>query len=426
MRCRAAQLAPREIRRIASALSAPRRPSEVGGSTERPYSAHVTLEKSAAVTLADFAQSWRREDFVVGGMEESVLTPALVLNRDLLDGNIAAMHDLLGVHWRPHVKTSKLEWTMRRLVAAGVTRCKCATTLELECALRAGFEDVLVAFAHRGPAARRIAELAAATSARVSVLVEDSGALDQWRGTRVCMVIDVDPGIHRTGIPCDRRDSVVALAQDVAATGLTMYGLHSYEASPPPGASESRLDWCAPGFEALSLLCADLAAAGHPVHEIATSGSETWSLALSSPWLAGLPCAHTVSPGSVVYNDAYKAPQVPGREHLRPAAVVVTRVMSMGQDRLTLDAGHKAIAPSITGLPGVILGCPELRMETPSEEHGPVTVLDRSSVSYGDMVAVVPSHIGPTVNLHDHAVIVSDGEVVGVEPVSARGHEAPL
>lgn len=62
----------------------------------------------------------------------------------------------------------------------------------------AGFEDVLVAFAHRGPAARRIAERATAADQRVSVLVEDSGCLDQWRGTEVAIFIDVDPGSRRS------------------------------------------------------------------------------------------------------------------------------------------------------------------------------------------------------------------------------------
>jgi len=65
-------------------------------------------------------------------------------------------------------------------------------------------------------------------------------------------------------------------------------------------------------------------------------------------------------------------------------------------------------------------------MQKPSEEHGPVTVLDASHVSYGDMLAVVPSYIGPTVNLHDHAVIVSDGTLVGLERVTSRGHDVPL
>jgi D-serine deaminase-like pyridoxal phosphate-dependent protein len=65
-------------------------------------------------------------------------------------------------------------------------------------------------------------------------------------------------------------------------------------------------------------------------------------------------------------------------------------------------------------------------VQEPSEEHGPATLTDGSRIRYGDMLAVLPSHINPTVNLHNHAVIVQRGTVVGVELVSARGHDRPL
>jgi len=97
----------------------------------------------SATTFADLARRWRPGDFIADQMDQAQ-TPALVINREAVDANIAAMCGLLGERWRPHVKTAKLEWTMRRLVAAGVTHCKCATPLELEVALRAGFEDVVV------------------------------------------------------------------------------------------------------------------------------------------------------------------------------------------------------------------------------------------------------------------------------------------
>jgi D-serine deaminase-like pyridoxal phosphate-dependent protein len=39
---------------------------------------------------------------------------------------------------------------------------------------------------------------------------------------------------------------------------------------------------------------------------------------------------------------------------------------------------------------------------------------------------IVPRHVCPTINNFDHALIVRSGRIVAVEPVSARGREAPL
>lgn len=357
---------------------------------------------------------------------EQAQTPALVINREAVDANIAAMCGLLGERWRPHVKTAKLEWTMRRLVAAGVTRCKCATPLELEVALRAGFEDVFMAFSLRGLGVRRVAELAAESSGDVSVLVEDRSGLDQWRDSDVTVFIDIDPGTGRSGVPCGDVDVVVALARDIASTGLRLRGLHLYDGSAVGDTLDDRRAWCTHALDALCVVSQALLAEGHDIPELVTSGSRTWPIALEHAGLAELPSAHTVSPGTIVYADARTFQKDPARDSLRPAAVVVTRVTSMGPDSLTLDAGHKAVALSPHGPSGVILGHPGLELQKPSEEHGPVKLAGASRVDYGDLLAILPSHIGPTVNLHDHAIIVSRGQVVGLERVSARGHHAPL
>ncbi len=75
--------------------------------------------------------------------------------------------------WRPHVKTAKLPFTMRRLLEHGVSRFKCATSLELVTACDAGALDVLVAYPVMGANARRVRQIAERFSgARISALVE--------------------------------------------------------------------------------------------------------------------------------------------------------------------------------------------------------------------------------------------------------------
>src|SRR5277367_1492878 len=80
---------------------------------------------------------------------ESLLTPALAIYPEIVDSNIAATVRLLGGdpnRWRPHLKTAKLGFIMRRMVEQGIVQAKCSTTVELASACAVGIRDVLVAY----------------------------------------------------------------------------------------------------------------------------------------------------------------------------------------------------------------------------------------------------------------------------------------
>src|SRR5579864_7932992 len=84
---------------------------------------------------------------------DSILTPALAIYPEIVDANIRTTLQLLdgdANRWRPHIKTAKLEFTVRRLARWGITNLKCATTLELLVACKAGARDVLVAYPMQG------------------------------------------------------------------------------------------------------------------------------------------------------------------------------------------------------------------------------------------------------------------------------------
>src|SRR5690348_17947726 len=89
---------------------------------------------------------------------QALSTPSLLIYTDMIETNISAALRMMNGdagRWRPHLKTSKLGYTMRRLVARGVKTAECATTLELVTAIESGMEDVLVAFRLMGPNAGR-------------------------------------------------------------------------------------------------------------------------------------------------------------------------------------------------------------------------------------------------------------------------------
>src|SRR5262249_11523610 len=129
--------------------------------------------------------------------------------------------------WRPHLKTAKLGFIMRRMAQNGVTQAKCSTTVELATACAAGMKDVLLAYPVVGANAARVRELAAENSGvRISVLVENVGQVAAWKGSALGIFIDVNPGMDRTGIEQDRAAAIIDVAR---AAGPAFRGLHYYD-----------------------------------------------------------------------------------------------------------------------------------------------------------------------------------------------------
>ncbi|HET8677300.1 MAG TPA: alanine racemase, partial [Blastocatellia bacterium] len=179
----------------------------------------------------DILEALRPEDYLIENVSE-VLTPALAIYTEILDRNIAVTLDLVGSadRWRPHVKTAKLAYVMRRLVDRGVRNFKCSTTLELRVACEVGAADVVLAYPAVGATRRRARALADEfPDALVSALVENSDEIDGWRASRVGLFIDVNPGMDRTGIEQDRADEIALLARAIKDAGIAFRGLHYYD-----------------------------------------------------------------------------------------------------------------------------------------------------------------------------------------------------
>src|SRR5256714_3419007 len=75
-------------------------------------------------------------------------TPALLVDLDALDANIARMADCFhrhGVNWRPHTKGIKIPQIAQRLIDAGAIGITCAKLGEAEVMAAAGIKDILIA-----------------------------------------------------------------------------------------------------------------------------------------------------------------------------------------------------------------------------------------------------------------------------------------
>jgi len=363
---------------------------------------------------------------------EDVLTPALVLYPDLIAANIERTIELLGGdagRWRVHIKTAKLGYTLRLLVARGVRNFKCATTLEMLVACQSGATDVLLAYPAMGANARRAREIAEQfPEVRISVLAENEEQVRQWHKSRAGIFLDINPGMNRTGIEQSEVGRVVALTHAIIDAGLEFRGLHYYDGQYGGLAEPERTHAAHRGYDRLLGIVSELERSNMHVPEVITSGTSTFPCSLSFQGFRCRNFVHRVSPGTVVYCDATSLQELPREYGYRPAVLVMTRVVSHPRAGIvTCDAGHKAVSAD-AGVPTcMVVGHPELTPLSPSEEHLPLAVAEGSvGPQIGSALFLLPRHICPTVNNFDDALLVRNGKVEAVENVSARGREAPL
>lgn len=357
--------------------------------------------------------------------EPAVVSPSLLVYRDRLDENLRRMVAVAGgvERLRPHVKTHKVPQIVRAQLAQGITRFKCATIAEAEMTAGAGAPDVLLAYQPVGPNIARLAALAARFPAtRFSALVDDITIAESIArtfdeaGLSVELLLDLDIGMHRSGIEPDQRARQL-YASLLGRRGVKPGGLHAYDGhlrDRDPGARRAQ---CDAAFEAVSALADRLTEDGLPVPRIVAGGSPTFPFHAARP---GVEC----SPGTTVYWDAGYGtmPDLP----FVPAALVLTRVVSRpGGSRVCLDLGHKALA-SENPHPRVALFAPgseevlECRFAGHSEEHLVIETPHARALAVGDCLYGIPWHICPTVALHAEAHVVAGGQVVERWPIDAR------
>lgn len=363
---------------------------------------------------------------------EGVMTPALAIYPEVLASNIERTLQLLGGlpdRWRVHIKTAKLAYTMRLLIERGVRNFKCATTLELLVACQCRATDILLAYPSIGPNARRVREIAEQfPQVRISVLAENEDQIRQWRGSRLGIFLDINPGMNRTGIEEGYGGEIASLAKAIEASGLSFRGLHYYDGQRPEPDLRARIAGAHHGYDRLLEIVQEIERVGVRLSEVITAGTPAFPASLAYPGFRDAKFIHRISPGTIVYNDATSLAQLPQEYGYRPAALVLARVVSHPRRGIvTCDAGHKAVSAD-AGIPTcIVMGFPELTPLAPSEEHLPLQVDERAaSPAVGEVLYLLPRHVCPTVNNFDQALLVRNEKIESIERVSARGREAPL
>lgn len=166
---------------------------------------------------------------------ERIDTPALILDLDAFERNLARMDEALRasrVRLRPHAKSHKCVEIARRQIERGAVGICCQKVSEAAVFVRAGIGDVLVTNEVVGaPKLRALMEITHA--ARIGVLVDDasqvtalSAAARAQRARPADVYVEVDVGSKRCGVAPEQAAALAAMIH--ADPNLRFGGLHCY------------------------------------------------------------------------------------------------------------------------------------------------------------------------------------------------------
>jgi D-serine deaminase-like pyridoxal phosphate-dependent protein len=363
------------------------------------------------------------------GSRAALNTPVLVLDLDQLDHNIAAMQALVrahGVTLRPHGKTHKSVEIAKRQIAAGAVGLCCAKIGEAEVMADGGIEGLLITSPVAAPAAiQRLAALAKRSPGLIAT-VDNPEVVSRLQdalaaaGVTLDVVIDIDPGIRRTGVASAA--AAVELADALSrSANLSLRGVQYY-----CGLQQHIEDFAARRAAIvertayLESVIAALTEAGYPPEIVTGSGTGTHRIDLE------LGVFTELQAGSYALMDKqYLDCDLAGDASMPfpPSLAVDARVISANHAPLvTIDAGFKSLSTD-GGAAQVVDGAPrDAVFAFMGDEHAAlVSPGIGEALRPGDLVSLTVPHCDPTVNLYDHYHLVRDNTLVDIWPVDGRG-----
>lgn len=385
---------------------------------------------------------------------DDLATPCLLVEEARLERNLDRMQakaEANGARLRPHAKTHKsvrIAQEQRERGAEGLTVAKPG---EAEVFVEAGFADVRLAYAVVGEE-KHARLLKLMERARISFCVDTLGGAEAAsafyaaRGAEAEVLLEIDTGHGRCGVPWREERAAAQLAQQIdALPGLRLVGLlthagHAYfgprEGEAPSDALRRASEEERDRMLAVAAVFRDagVTAAQDPAAFEISIGS-TPSMKYFENAVQGGFSVSEIRPGNYVFHDAMQVGL--GAAKLEECALtVLATVISKrrdrgGTERVYLDAGKKVMTSDRgygTSGYGLLLynaaamrAHPHAVVTALSEEHAWVEVPGGATFDVGDRLRLVPNHACVAVGTQDEVHLVDGQDVVETLPVDARG-----
>ncbi|MYE86803.1 MAG: DSD1 family PLP-dependent enzyme [Gammaproteobacteria bacterium] len=362
---------------------------------------------------------------------ETLVTPALLLDRNVLDRNISRMRSRaggLGVALRPHLKTAKSIDVARRISRPQPPKVTVSTLAEAEYFAGFGVTDILYGVSMVPSKAHRVFGLYR-RGAPVKLILDDAAVaaelnrLASQASITLDVLIELDVDGHRAGIEC-KDGRVEELGKRIErASHLNLLGVmtHAGESYHCDGRQALEAHAETERLGAVTA-AARLRRAGVPCEMVSVGSTPT---ALAARDLSGVT---ELRAGVLVFFDLFQV-GVGGWGHGAVACSVLATVIShnRGRGRMLCDAGGIALskdrstaqqrldcgfglvadASSGTLLEGLIV-------ERVDQEHGIIPVrsnADFAAHPVGSRVRIYPNHICMTAAAFDSYHVLSGGRL---------------
>lgn len=357
---------------------------------------------------------------------EELDTPALLIDLDVMEANLARMAEYTrahGLRLRPHTKTHKIPALGRRQIELGAVGLTVAKTSEAEVMLGAAPEDLLIAYPVLGQTKlRRLMAVARRTRLTMSLdslyAATELSEAAREAGVEVGVLAEIDAGLGRVGVKPGTE--LVALAKAIGALpSLRFAGIAFY-----PGHIKRMDEEGGKAFEALGRMLeevrGDLRAAGLDPGIVSGGSTPTW---FHSHELAAL---NEIRPGTYIFNDRNTAMQGACTLDECAASVMVTVISTAKEGQVIIDGGSKTFSsdPPSSGETshGHVKEAPHAVFRKMNEEHGYVDVRDvAEKMEIGRRLRVIPNHVCVAMNLHEQVYGVRNGKVECTWRVEGRG-----
>lgn len=367
--------------------------------------------------------------FGESGSRREINTPALVLDLDAFERNIARMAQRMQSFdrkLRPHAKSHKCSRIAKAQIAAGAVGICCATLDEAEVMVANGVRAILITSPlTTDMKIARLAELVrqAPDTAVVVDNPDNASALARTaraRGVLLPVLVDVELGFGRTGVLTV--DDAEALARHIRGEeGLSYAGVQAYGGHLQHLASyEERLQTCRRAHGFIAEIVARLRSLGMPPALVTGGGTGTHAIdGPSGPFTE-------IQAGSYIFMDA----EYQGIEYgdgkdwpFENALFVQTAVTSVNvPGTVTTDAGTKAFALNGPKPRVVTAGFVGAGYEYSGDEHGRLRLAaGMAAPRLGSRIECVIPHCDPTVAHYDAFHCVRGDALVDIWPIDARG-----
>jgi D-serine deaminase-like pyridoxal phosphate-dependent protein len=356
-------------------------------------------------------------------------TPALVIDLDAMERNLAAMAAFAAQHQvklRPHAKMHKSATLAKLQMAHGAVGVCVQKVSEAEALTALGVNNIYISNEVVSPfKLKRVVAVAKelqALGGELAIAVDSLEGVQRLaqaaHGERalIRVLVEIDVGQGRCGVAPGA--AAVPLVDEIKRhPALHFGGLQAYHGRAQHlRLAAERREGIAQVVSHVQATQAALLAAGHTVPLVTGAGTGTFALEAASGVYGELQA------GSYLFMDRDYAgnepdPAQPRFEH---ALFVKSQVMSVCASHAVVDAGHKSHAID-SGLPAVHGRA--LEYANGGDEHG---ILRGAALpALGETVWLIPGHCDPTVNLHAHMLGarggLQHGSVEKIIAVDGRG-----